>query len=150
MPTKSSQTMKVLSLSGVHLLGSLSQIPTKGLSWICFVVINVLRQGNPPSYSTLLSAQISEWDLSAWSEKNKYAAETLFWHVRLILPRAERGEEGCGVQLLGNISWISGNREINVIPSCYYLRLGLCVLEIMLAWRSRVKVYSLQILHAFD
>ncbi len=57
---------------------------------------------------------------------------------------------GCGVELLGNISWISGSGEINVIPPCYYLRLGLCVLEITSARRSRVKAYSFQIMHASD
>lgn len=72
------------------------------------------------------------------------------WHVSLIPPRAERGEVGCGVKLLGNISWISGSGEINVILPCYYLRLGSCVLEIMTARRSRVKAYTSQIMQSSD
>lgn len=77
--------------------------------------------------------------LESTKRENKDTAETLFWHVTLIPSRADREEVGCEVELLGNISRISGSREINVIPPCYYLRLGPCALEIMSDRRSGIK-----------
>lgn len=77
--------------------------------------------------------------LESMKRENKDTAETLFWHVTLIPSRADREEVGCEVELLGNISRISGSREINVIPPCYYLRLGPCALEIMSDRRGGIK-----------